>query len=1661
MSTILSAYTQNAYCEFLLPAVNNTDHEIVLKREIFGMTDDVVLKLEIINKEWFLKNTESYGYTVQTGSAHGALKDGDILTILERGGAKISLIVRETEYYFSVFQKFMISSIDIITIGSGEENQIVYQNLSLVSRQHAALRKTSQGLLLQDISSNGTFVNRKRAGASQILEVGDTINIYGLKMVYLGEILAVCAPKENAYLADDKLPVYRQRELPNGSTGKVAVTKEKKYFHRAPRNYMKLETDSIEIEAPPNPKEESKKPLWMVIGPSFTMMLPMLAGSILTIIGASSKGNGASMYMYTGIITAVGSALIGVFWALANIRYNKREIRSGEEKRFQAYSDYLIKRADFIRENYEKSRNILQSMYPPASVVAAYDEKNTELWSRNRKHEDFLCQRLGTGNLPFQMDINVPKERFTLINDALSERPRTIREEYSVLYDVPVNVDLCANKLIGITGEAKKKGAYEIIRLLTSQIAANNCYTDVKLIFLYDSNKEQEEWGYARFLPHVWSEDKKTRFVASNKSEASDILFELTQVLRMRAEDGPQKKETTPKPYYVLIVSDMELLEGELITKYIYECVPCYGLATLILAESSEQLPNECEYLLQKDEEFCGIRNLAQDYTLPIVFDKMSCEQLELFARRLLPIEVRETEKGRDIPSSLTFFEMQGIQRPEELNVEEKWCKNRTYENMRALIGVKEGGTPLYLDVHEKYHGPHGLVAGTTGSGKSETLQTYMLSLAINFSPDDIGYFIIDYKGGGMAGLFDKLPHMIGSISNLSGNQVRRAMVSIKSENRRRQRIFSENNVNNINQYTKLYKNGEAAVPIPHMFIIIDEFAELKKEESEFMKELISVAQVGRSLGVHLILATQKPSGTVDENIWSNAKFRLCLRVQDRQDSSDMLHKPDAAYITQAGRGYLQVGNDEVYELFQSGYSGAAYDESGVNTGTEIASMLSLTGKAALVGNSLKSRQQEQIRNRWLQKLLIAIREAVAAAGETIMEFAADPERFSAFFRQLQAHETEYQDTEYNRRRADELIQLYAENRGRMTGMTPEEEAQEIAMLADRQQKKLPEEKGRTQLEAVIEYLAQSAVKEGYTHQMQLWMPPLPQTLYLNELKGYEAYEAQTGKWPQKSGKWNLTVPVGLCDDPVNQAQFPLIVDFANGGHLAVCGTVVSGKSCFLQTLLFGLINRYEPDRVNLYVMDFSSHMLSCLEQAPHVGDVMYEDDTEKIDKFFHMMEGMIEKRKKLFEGGNYEQYVRANGVTLPAVVVVIDNFGAFREKTENRYDERVLRLSKESVGYGIYLVLTAAGIKSAEIFSKLGDNIKTAICLQMNDRFAYADVLRCGRFDVMPENHIKGRGLAIVGESVLEFQTALALPVEDDFKRSEEIRTLCSRMRDTWQGSRAKPIPVIPKKPLWAEFERLEEVIRLSVKTDNLPIGYDLTSADIYGIDLSRTYSYVVSGRSGTGKTNLLKAMIRSAAKKQGNLIVIEYQTTDLKQTAQAAGAEYIDDQLGQAELFKRLVEPFKERNLKKRRLIEEGKDETEIYAQMRMEKPYFIIVADIVPFVQAAAKPEESVLDTKRFVENITERGKLHNVFFFIGLNPDAVNAVKGLTIYENLIGYRTGIHLGGNVQNIRYFDFTGIPYTEQAKTQKTGIGIIPAQNGEEARKIVLPLVKGQGGI
>lgn len=225
-----------------------------------------------------------------------------------------------------------------------------------------------------------------------------------------------------------------------------------------------------------------------------------------------------------------------------------------------------------------------------------------------------------------------------------------------------------------------------------------------------------------------------------------------------------------------------------------------------------------------------------------------------------------------------------------------------------------------------------------TGSGKSEFIITYILSMAVNYHPDEVAFILIDYKGGGLAGAFEdtetgiRLPHLMGTITNLDGSAIQRSLTSIQSELTRRQRVF--NDVKNklgegtvdIYSYQKLFRAGKVSEPMPHLFIISDEFAELKQQQPEFMEQLISAARIGRSLGIHLILATQKPNGVVNDQIRSNAKFKVCLKVQDKSDSMDMLLRPEAAELKDVGRFYLQVGYNEYFALGQSAWCGAQYE---------------------------------------------------------------------------------------------------------------------------------------------------------------------------------------------------------------------------------------------------------------------------------------------------------------------------------------------------------------------------------------------------------------------------------------------------------------------------------------------------------------------------------------------------------------------------------------------------------------------------------------------------------------------------------------------------------------------------------------------------------------
>ncbi len=1663
MGMVLSIYTKQGFREVKLP--ERVQHDIVIRldRDVFGLSRDVTMTCTKREDRWALTSGDLLLFGASREAEDVSLQDGKKVEFItrEENRAKsrdgepdnITVICYMQQYPFYTYGKYSLANISRIDIGRKDSNIIQYKN-DFVSGVHAVITFQENKAILRDESRNGTYINARRVAQNQVLHYGDCIRIMRLNIVYLGNMLAISE--------GDGVRVSLQRlsgsDVEQMAAESHAASHGKVLYHRSPRNLKKMNTEPFEIEGPPALPNMKDPPLLMTIGPSLTMAVPMLLGTLMT---AAASGNGSNPFMYMGLVTALSSAVIGTIWAIANIRMNKKNRKSEEKLRVQKYGEYLIETRKEIEEAYQENTEALKERYTSATQCCALDENSTLLWNRNDSYEDFLAIRVGIGDIPFQAPIVIPKDRFTMIEDTMAEKPSVIQENFSTLTQVPVTVDIREHRLVGINGGGSLKNAIGVAQTMIAQIATSNAYTDVKIAVVYDAEDDLERnaWDFALWLPHVWSGDKKIRFIGTNRAERSEVFQNLTQILRNRMEEDRRQKTLLPR--YILFVSNPALLDGEAISRYVFERETDVGLSTVLIAPREQDLPNECEWIVENGTDYQGVyftRHGAAE-GVRVQFDTIAEESLMKLSRSLCRIEVVEANQEGEIPNTLTFFDMLGVERPEQLNAAARWQKADTVNSMRALVGFKNGNAPCYLDIHERYHGPHGLIAGTTGSGKSETLQTYILSLAVNFSPEDVSFFLIDYKGGGMANLFANLPHMIGSISNLSGNQVKRAMVSIQSENRRRQRIFTEYGVNNINGYTALYKSGDATEPVPHLFIIIDEFAELKREEPDFMKELISVAQVGRSLGVHLILSTQRPSGTVDENIWANSKFRLCLRVQDRQDSMDMLHRPEAAYLTQTGRGYLQVGNDEVFELFQSGWSGALYDEAMSGSSLQIAQMLSATGKVDLAGNHAKIKRKEELKRAWIAQLIGVLRETERQTGASVgnpnFSFAGAPNFADAFYRNLQKVQPDFEHNQFNSVRIADFCEVYrALNR---PDAKPAALADAIVRQAAREGKRLPEAKSRTQLEVTVDYLKRVAKQQGMATMRQLWLPELPTYLYLDEIEEFTSTAFQNGAWRERPRRFQLSTVIGMVDDPENQAQMPVSIDFARGGHHMLIGGVSTGKSTFLQSLVYGLASNYSPDLLNLYCLDFSAKMLRVFRDLKHVGAYLDEGalETDQADKFFAMIGRTLEQRKRLLAGTSFEDYVNHEGWTIPAVVIVIDNYGGFREKTGEKYDEAVKHIAKEGIGCGVYLMVSASGTGSSELPGRLAEYFRTGIALEMKDAFAYGDVLHIVKPQVLPEAKVKGRGLIYFGERILEFQTALAAHAESGTDRNEILQQEVRRMNDAWQKPAAQQVPAAPAVLHREEFVQLPAYQEALRDPAAMPVGLDAETGDLYSFNLRKHFIHLVSGTAKSGKTTMMVNLIRNAVDKGDEVLIVETGGEAFAQIAAEKGLTRATDSKGVADIFLRLSDAMARRAVIKKNCYDQHKSQDETFDAALANRRIDLFLGNLADFLKTVQDPSFPDRGAPGFLDRICERGQGYNLFLYAELEDADKNALFQSYTFTRMKENHGGIRFGGRFHE-SFLPCANVNYKDEEKPMQPGIGVISSKDWKDRLvKVMIPRV------
>lgn len=1628
MIRTLTFFTNSGFYEITLPAINNEDYLLSMESEKHPELKGLKLRFEVVHDIWYLLEVLK-GELIDGEREDKSLLPGDVINI-EKDGKEIAVMFQESAEAFRDLAKLVLSDRRMVSIGRDKGCDIVLDYKNMVSSHHALLKFQDGSWYIKDASTNGTFVNDKKLIEEKKLHRGDIIAIIGIRMMFLGNYLAIDIGSKTYTVRLNGMKILNDSNFQEKANSLYVGAD--KLFHRSPRRLFPMKKKVFDIDNPPEKEPENTASVLWQIGPSMTMVIPMMFGTMMS--NSPNAGMGTS-----GMIMAIASAGIGVFWGVANYNKAKNDRLIKEKKRIASYTEYLQEKGLEIETDYKQRRLALERIYNPAHFYLENFAEDT-LWTRNPAHKDFMYYRLGIGSMPSLAEINVTKQGFRVEKDPWQGRGEAIKKSFEELKEVPIGVNLMDYSIIGVVSK-KKSAAMGILRLLAAQIAYNNCYTDMRIAAVFNGGIEEEATSLEalKWLPHCWSPDKRTRYIAGDREEAREVFFELTQVLRDRFNNDDNQEQNF-LPHYVLFLTEQEYLEGEIIKGFI-ENEKNVGLHTVIVAESVTDLPNAVDFVIQNDEEFCGFYSLLADFgdRINLSPDYIAARHLEKITRRIAHYRVKENGVSSGLPSGIEFVEMYGVHSLAELGVKNRWIKNRPYESMGALIGVKDGGKPCYLDIHEKYHGPHGLVAGTTGSGKSETLQTYLLSLAINFSPDDVAYFIIDYKGGGMANLFDGLPHMVGAISNLSGSQVQRALVSIKSENRRRQRMLNEAGVNNINSYTRLYKEGNLLEPMPHLLIIVDEFAELKREEPDFMKQLISVAQVGRSLGVHLILSTQKPAGTVDENIWSNSKFRLCLRVQDVQDSKDMLKKPDAAYLTHPGRCYLQVGQDEVYELFQSGYSGAPFHEE--EQSKQIASMINLNGRVSLIGNANQRRMALEKKRVWALKIIdlmsVYQREHESDTLHSQKEIVEDLQDI------LQREGIFIEKNERNENKLYSLFNFLVEHSQETNNEILCKYMEKLEKIGE----ELPAQKENSQLDAVISHLHDVFVENRYKSPKPLWMNPLRERI---EWRGLKPNQEETVLEHRI-----VPVALGMVDYPSNQEQFVLEYDLESMGNTLVLGIPGSGKSTFLQTLLYGLLTKHNPSQIQVYGIDFSSQITACFESFPHCGGIVFENEDEKLARLLHLLERILEDRKKHIRGQSFFDYNKMVSNKLPVILFYIDQYSNFRNQVNDETEEFLVKLSREGVAYGIYMILSTASLYSSDIASKLSKNFTQAYPLEQKEKFDYTEALNLMRIDTLPEQGIKGRGLMRMDDLALEFQIALIDEALSDYDRAQKIMSEGREKSTSWQGTRPIPIPVIPENATFDIFVEDTQVQKAIEDSTILPFAYNLKDAMPHCFSLISSLGYLISGKSMTGKTNALQMIYRMAILKKGIIYYIDC-TGNTVHLPEYENAHIISDLDGMYKMCEELIPVLKERNKQKKALENEDCSDEEIFAHMQDETPIFILIDGIQELLEKLQSATGQYTNIRSLLENFADRGRLHKIYFIMTLNSDQTSQVLGYKFMEIITKKISGIHLGGNCISQRILNFDKLSYQQQNQTLKPGYAFVSSSEEDDAQEVYVPMAR-----
>lgn len=1080
--------------------------------------------------------------------------------------------------------------------------------------------------------------------------------------------------------------------------------------------------------------------------------------------------------------------------------------RHGRKKHSQAIRDYRERLAVFetevatARKEDEAARR--HAAPDPAEVLLTATGPRRRLWERRIHDTDTLRLRVGLSDLP--ADLVLEPERGTTGESPQPEPPLS--------WDVPVALAMRRLGVAGVTGP--REVALGCARWLVGQAAALHSPRDLAIVVLTANTDGAEAWGWVRWLPHCAADGvpRSASFstdcvalVGADPEAAARRATELATLVGERLDadkpgmggtgsmgattglgsaggtggtgglygaalrgarlsGGPtgwddlgrpgsgQASEPAfgsydERPCDVLVILDgAQVLRGLPGMPQVLRQGPRAGVYTIAIDDDQRLLPEECATVVS-----CGsdgsvrLRGGGLEWIGTIRADQVSPSWSDRLGRSLSPLR----DVSRDDPSSALPSSVRLLDLVSPVDIAERWGRST-----RAVIGVGPDG-PFEIDI--SLDGPHALIAGTTGAGKSELLQTLICSLAVANRPDEMTFVLIDYKGGAAFKECVRLPHAVGMVSDLDGHLTQRALASLAAEIRRRERLLLAAGAKDIDDYQRLGEGarnstwvlgaagrhaaeltpdskGDGTHPtMPRLVLIIDEFASLVAELPDFVDGLVDIARRGRSLGIHLVLATQRPGGVVTADIQANTSLRIALRVTDARESADVIDSPEAARISKStpGRCYVRSG------------SGAATSVQTARIGGRTPA-----GRGAARG---------------------------AAHGGNCGDHSNHGGRA-------------------DRDRELRVIDLPWE----ALGHPPSVSTQKTSVGTD--------------LALLVDAIREAA--QGIPQQPSPWLPPLPEHVTL--ASGHVTLP--TGhRRPYEPGVEEVPpLPYGVADLPWAQDRRPLMLNPQHSGHLLIAGAARSGRSTALRTIAGSIAAGASPEDVHIHAIDCGSGALLPLVALPHCGAVVTRDQLDRVDRLLSRLRAEVGRRQALLAEAGYASLAEvrvasagrrrprtrpahdrndpdttgATGIErLPWLVLMVDRWEGYVAAFEN-YDygrllDSLMQLLREGPAVGLRAVVTA---DRSGLLGQISTVFEDRLILRLADPADYG--LAGLPVKNLPSAMPPGRVLSVGEHGLVEGQIALLAEDPTGPAQVAALQALARTARTRFPGPDDASIP-------------------------------------------------------------------------------------------------------------------------------------------------------------------------------------------------------------------------------------------------------------------------------